>query len=121
MVLECLVATRLVRMCALWCSKLPSNQLQRPEELKVNVGLGADSCPEGSGHCSGWMPVTLLEAGVLWHWEGAGVCEWAAHSPVLAGNSSLAPLGVAWREENQWQLSNGAALLCDLKLSTADV
>lgn len=31
------------------------------------------------------------------------------------------PLGVAWREENQWQLSNGAAVLCELKLSTADV
>lgn len=49
------------------------------------------------------------------------MCAWAAHSPVLAGNSSLAPLGVAWREENQWQLSIGAALLCDLKLSTAAV
>lgn len=49
------------------------------------------------------------------------MCAWAAHSPVLPGNSSLAPLGVAWREENQWQLSNGAALLCDPKLSTADV
>lgn len=53
MVLECLVETRLVRLCALWCNKLPSNQLQRPEELKVNVGLGADSCLEGFGHCSG--------------------------------------------------------------------
>lgn len=49
------------------------------------------------------------------------MCARAAHSPVLPGNSSLAPLGVAWREENQWQLSNGAALLCDPKLSTADV
>lgn len=49
------------------------------------------------------------------------MCAWAAHSPVLPGNSSLALLGVEWREENQWQLSNGATLLCDLKLSTADV
>lgn len=64
---------------------------------------------------------SLREAGLLWHWEGAGVWAWAAHSPVLAGNSSLVPLGVEWREENQCQLSNGAALLCDLKLSTADV
>lgn len=49
------------------------------------------------------------------------MCAWAAHSLVLAGNSSLAPWGVAWREENQWQLLIGATLLCDLKLSTADV
>lgn len=44
------------------------------------------------------------------------MCMGCSHSPVLAGNSSLGPLGVAWREENQWQLSDGAALLCDPKL-----
>lgn len=58
---------------------------------------------------------------MLRHWEGAGLCAWAAHFLVLAGNSNLASLGVSWKEENQWQLSNGAALLCDLKLSAADV
>lgn len=85
--------TRLVRLCALWYSKLYSHQLQRPEELKVNVRLGADSCLEGSGHCSGWGHVMLGEAGLLWHWEGAGLCAWAAHSAVLAGKFQSRPLG----------------------------
>lgn len=84
----------------------------------MNVGLWADCCPEGSGHCSGLVCVLVQRLACL----GTRVmlvcvCTGGCLLPRSCCKLQSCLLGDVWRGGNQRYLS----LLPDLKLNTAAV
>lgn len=103
-------------LCVLCCCKLPSNRSQRLDELKVNVGVGADCWLEGSGCCFGCV-YYYKELGLLWLMLGCMPGEAACFCPGRCWKPQSFLLGVFWEKH----LPHGAALLPGLMLSTVGV